>query len=85
MWHAIFNTHRTDAFTSGNHKGLIPHPLPSRPPMLPALAIARYPSDLQWQQGGGEYRDAKKGERDMLYLYRLSKDSSTSGNHQDHT
>ena len=69
--------HRADTSTSGSHQDL-PHPLPSRPPMPPAPAIAR--RDLAQQRCGGEYCQANNRECDMLYLYR-----PTSGNHQDLT
>ena len=74
--------HRADTSTSGNHQDL-PHPLPSRPLMLPAPGISRRPRDLSMQQGGGEFCLPINRECDMLYLYRHRADTSTSGNQQD--
>ena len=74
--------HRADTSTSGYHQDL-PHPLPSRPPMLPPAASTRCPRDLSRQRGGGQYGQPNNRECDMLYLYRHRADTSTSGNHQD--
>ena len=68
--------------TSGNHQDL-PHPLPSRPRMLPAPTTARRPRDLAQQQCRGEPCQTNNRECDMLYLYRPTAGTSTSGNHQD--
>ena len=73
--------HRADTSTSGNHQDLH-HPLPSRPPMPPALSISRRQRDLPVQPGGGEYGHPNNRECEMLYLYRHRADTSTSGNHQ---
>ena len=46
--------HRADTSTPGNHQDL-PHPLPSRPPLLPSPGTAQRLRDLPQQLCGGEY------------------------------
>ena len=51
--------------------------------MLPIPAIGRRSRDLPQQQSGEEFCGTNNRECDILYLYRHSADTSTSGNHQD--